>query len=72
MEKIVSKVKENKDIDNKYKLNRLDRIKSSSDGNDKSSEINQLHSQLMDVLKQVNIFINLIADALIDIESEQL
>ena len=72
MEKIVSKVKENKDIENKYKLNRIDRIKSSSDGNDKSSEINQLHSQLMDVLKQVNIFINLIADALIDIESEQL
>ena len=72
MEKIFSKVKENKDIENKYKLNRIDRIKSSSDGNDKSSEINQLHSQLMDVLKQVNIFINLIADALIDIESEQL
>ena len=72
MEKILSKVKENKDIENKYKLNRIDRIKSSSDGNDKSSEINQLHSQLMDVLKQVNIFINLIADALIDIESEQL
>ena len=72
MEKIVSKVKENKDIENKYKLNRIDRIKSSSDGNDKSSEINQLHSQLMDVLKQVNIFINLIADALIDIESEQI
>ena len=72
MDKIVSKVKENKDIENKYKLNRIDRIKSSSDGNDKSSEINQLHSQLMDVLKQVNIFINLIADALIDIESEQL
>ena len=72
MEKIVSKVKETKDIENKYKLNRIDRIKSSSASNDKSSEINQLHSQLMDVLKQVNIFINLIADALIDIESENL
>ena len=57
-------------IENKYKLNRLDRIKSSED-NDKSSEINQLHTQLMDVLKQVNIFIDLIADALIDLQSEQ-
>ena len=70
MEKIISKGKENKDIENKYKLNRLDRIKSSKD-NDKSSEINQLHTQLMDVLKQVNIFIDLIADALIDLQSEQ-
>ena len=39
MDKIISKGKENKDIENKYKLNRLDRIKSSSDDNDKSSEI---------------------------------
>ena len=71
MDKIISKGKENKDIENKYKLNRLDRIKSSSEDNDKSSEINQLHTQLMDVLKQVNIFIDLIADALIDLQSEQ-
>ena len=71
MEKIISKGKENKDIENKYKLNRLDRIKSSSEDNDKSNEINQLHTQLMDVLKQVNIFIDLIADALIDLQSEQ-
>ena len=71
MEKIISKGKEHKDIENKYKLNRLDRIKSSSEDNDKSSEINQLHTQLMDVLKQVNIFIDLIADALIDLQSEQ-
>ena len=59
MEKIISKGKENKDIENKYKLNRLDRIKSSSEDNDKSNEINQLHTQLMDVLKKVNIFIDL-------------
>ena len=71
MEKIISKGKENKDIENKYKLNRLDRIKSSSEDYDKSSEINQLHTQLMDVLKQVNIFIDLIAGALVDLQSEQ-
>ena len=71
MDKIISKGKENKDIENKYKLNRLDRIKSSSEDNDKSSEINQLHTQLMDVLKQVNIFIDLIAGALVDLQSEQ-
>ena len=46
-------------------------MKTSADGNAKSGEINQLHSQLMDMLKQVNIFINLIASSLIELESEQ-
>ena len=71
MEKIVSKGKENTDIEKKYKLDRIERLKTSTRENPKSNEINQLHSQLMDMLKQVNIFINLIADSLIDLESEQ-
>ena len=71
MEKIIVKGKENTDIEKKYKLDRIERMKTSADGNAKSGEINQLHSQLMDMLKQVNIFINLIASSLIELESEQ-
>ena len=59
-------------MEKKYKLNRIERMKTAQDINSKSSEVNQLHSQLMDMLKQVNIFINLIADSLIDLESEQI
>ena len=72
VEKIVKKGKENTDMEKKYKLNRIERMKTAEDSNSKSSEVNQLHSQLMDMLKQVNIFINLIADSLIDLESEQI
>ena len=71
MEKIIVKGKENTDIEKKYKLDRIERMKTSADGNAKSGEINQLHSQLMDMLKQVNIFINLIASSLIELESKQ-
>ena len=71
MEKIIIKGKENTDFEKKYKLNRIERMNTSSGADIKSSEINQLHSQLMDMLKQVNIFINLIASSLIELESEQ-
>ena len=71
MEKIIIKGKENTDFEKKYKLDRIERMKTSSEADIKSSEINQLHSQLMDMLKQVNIFINLIASSLIELESEQ-
>ena len=71
MEKIITKGKENTDFEKKYKLDRIKRMKTSSGADIKSSEINQLHSQLMDMLKQVNIFINLIASSLIELESEQ-
>ena len=71
MEKIIIKGKENTDFEKKYKLDRIERMKTSSEADIKSSEINQLHTQLMDMLKQVNIFINLIASSLIELESEQ-
>ncbi|MED5434284.1 MAG: Na/Pi cotransporter family protein, partial [Candidatus Neomarinimicrobiota bacterium] len=58
VEKIITKGQENKDLEQKYRLDRLERI-SSNDSSQKSAEINQLHSQLMDMLKQVNIFIEL-------------
>ena len=69
-EKIITKGQENKDLEQKYRLDRLERI-GSNDLSQKSAEINQLHSQLMDMLKQVNIFIELIASSLVELESEQ-
>ena len=70
VEKIITKGQENKDFEQKYRLDRLERI-GSNDASQKSAEINQLHSQLMDMLKQVNIFIELIASSLVELESEQ-
>ena len=70
VEKIITKGQENKDFEQKYRLERLERI-GSNDASQKSAEINQLHSQLMDMLKQVNIFIELIASSLVELESEQ-
>ena len=70
VEKIITKGQENKDLEQKYRLDRLERI-GSNDASQKSAEINQLHSQLMDMLKQVNIFIELIASSLVELESEQ-
>ncbi|MEC7872064.1 MAG: Na/Pi cotransporter family protein [Candidatus Neomarinimicrobiota bacterium] len=70
VEKIITKGQENKDLEQKYRLDRLERI-TSNDSSQKSAEINQLHSQLMDMLKQVNIFIELIASSLVELEAEQ-
>ncbi|MEE3302899.1 MAG: Na/Pi symporter, partial [Candidatus Neomarinimicrobiota bacterium] len=70
VEKIITKGQENKDLEQKYRLDRLERI-SSNDSSQKSAEINQLHSQLMDMLKQVNIFIELSASSLVELEAEQ-
>jgi len=70
VEKIITKGQENKDLEQKYRLDRLERI-SSNDSSQKSAEINQLHSQLLDMLKQVNIFIELIASSLVELEAEQ-
>ena len=63
-EKIISKGQENKDFEQKYRLDRFERISSQDNQSGKSAELNQLHSQLMDLLKQVNIFIELIASSL--------
>ena len=69
-EKIISKGQENKDFEQKYRLDRFERISSQENQSDKSAEMNQLHSQLMDLLKQVNIFIELIASSLVELESD--
>ena len=69
-EKIISKGQENKDFEQKYRLDRFERISSQDNQSGKSAELNQLHSQLMDLLKQVNVFIELIASSLVELESD--
>ena len=69
-EKIISKGQENKDFEQKYRLDRFERISSQDNQSGKSAELNQLHSQLVDLLKQVSIFIELIASSLIELESD--
>ena len=68
-EKIISKHQEYKDLEQKYKLDHESRT--NTDSSEGSVEINQLHIQLLDMLKQVNIFIELIASSLVELESEQ-
>ena len=69
-EKIIAKGKENKDLEQKYRLERFERISSQDPSSGKSADLNQLHTQVMDLLKQVNIFIELIASSLLELESE--
>ena len=69
-EKIIAKGKENKDLEQKYRLDRFERISSQDPLSGKSADLNQLHTQVMDLLKQVNIFIELIASSLLELESE--
>ena len=69
-EKIIAKGKENKDLEQKYRLDRFERISSQDPSLGKSADLNQLHTQVMDLLKQVNIFIELIASSLLELESE--
>ena len=69
-EKIIAKGKENKDLEQKYRLERFERIRSQDPSSGKSADLNQLHTQVMDLLKQVNIFIELIASSLLELESE--
>ena len=68
-EKIISKHQEYKDLEQKYKLDHESR--SNTDSSEGSVEINQLHIQLLDMLKQVNIFIELIASSLVELDSEE-
>ena len=70
VEKIISKHQDYKDLEQKYKLDNESR--SNADSSEGSAEINQLHIQLLDMLKQVNIFIELIASSLVELESEQI
>ena len=63
--KIMTKGEQYKDLDEKYRLEHFKRV--SSDVAE-SVATHQLHVELMDMLKQINIFIELIAATLLNIE----
>jgi phosphate:Na+ symporter len=63
--KIMTKGEQYKDLEKKYRLEHFKRV--SSDVAE-SVATHQLHVELMDMLKQINIFIELIAATLLNIE----
>ena len=67
-EKIMEKGQKYKDIEEKYRLEHFQRL---SGDDSESVATNQLHMDLMDMLKQMNIFIELIASTLLSIEENQ-
>ena len=56
----------NKALEEKY---RIESIKRKDDVSDDTVENNQFYSDLMDMLKQISIFIELIASSLLELES---
>ena len=67
-EKIMEKGQKYKDIEEKYRLEHFQRL---SGDDSESVATHQLHMDLMDMLKQMNIFIELIASTLLSIEENQ-
>ena len=63
--KIMTKGEQYKDLDEKYRLEHFKRVSSDLA---ESVATHQLHVELMDMLKQINIFIELIAATLLNIE----
>ena len=63
--KIMAKGEQYKDLEEKYRLEHFKRV---SDEVSESVATHQLHVELMDVLKQINTFIELIASTLLDLE----
>jgi Na+/phosphate symporter len=66
IEKIITKGKKYKALEEKY---RIENIKRKGDVSDNPVENNQFYSDLMDMLKEISIFIELIASSLLDLES---
>ena len=67
-EKIMIKGQKYKDIEEKYRLEHFQRV---SGDVAESVATHQIHMELMDMLKQMNIFIELIASTLLSIEKDQ-
>ena len=67
-EKIMTKGQQYKDIEEKYRLEHFQRV---SGDIAESVATHQLHMDIMDMLKQMNIFIELIASTLLSIEEEK-
>jgi len=66
IERIITKGKKYKALEEKY---RIENIKRKGDVSDNPVENNQFYSDLMDMLKEISIFIELIASSLLDLES---
>ena len=66
-EKIVQKGQKYKDVEEKYRLEHFQRV---SGDIAESVATHELHMELMDMLKQMNIFIELIASTLLKLELE--
>ena len=66
IEKIITKGKKYKALEEKY---RIENIKRKSDDSDDPIENNQFYSDLMDMLKEISIFIDLIVERLSSLEN---
>jgi len=66
IEKIITKGKKYKALEEKY---RIENIKRKGDASDNLVDNNQFYSDLMDMLKEISIFIELIASSLLELES---
>ena len=66
IKKIITKGKKYKALEEKY---RIENIKRKGDASDNLVDNNQFYSDLMDMLKEISIFIELIASSLLELES---
>ena len=66
IDKIVSKGKKYKDLEEKY---RIEHIKRSDVGSDKTKS-SVIYQELMDMFKEISIFIDLIAERLSELETD--
>ena len=65
IEKIIAKSQKYRAIEEKYRIENIKRISSPKD----SATQNQFYSDLMNLLKQISVFIDLIASSLLELES---
>jgi len=65
IDKIVSKGKKYKDLEEKYRIEHLKR----SGSEDENEKQKQIYQELMDMLKEISIFIDLIAERLAELDS---
>ena len=66
IDKIVSKGRKYKDLEEKYRIEHIKR--SGSDSDNDGAKYNQIYQELMDMLKEISIFIDLIAERLGELE----
>ena len=67
IDKIVSKGRKYKDLEEKYRIEHIKR--SGSDSDNDGAKHNQIYQELMDMLKEISIFIDLIAERLGELET---